>query len=541
MLVGCSNPDAELDALIDRYLLELWETNPEQASSAGLPGYYHRLSDLSQAGLAAEASGLRAILADLAAIDYERLGSDDHRVDYRLLGQHARVRLAEIERFPRAQREPGRYLPFGALNQLVGGDFAPAEQRAEWLLARLQTVPHIYEAGQANLDRPPRLFTEAALRSSRTHLRFLQEAVPGFAATVPSLEAALLDAAAAAEAALSAHISWMEETLLPRSDGELGAGREAYDFYLREIHGLDLNAEQVHALGWQIFNEVEAALAAQARVINPDKDWVEITEDIRNDHPERDDLLAAYCRGIQRSRAFVIERGLVTVPPNEEVRCIHSDPSQRAFSPFGTFRVPSPFTENKVGYIILHPVTEDRLLRAHDFTWIEVIAPHEAYPGHHLQALIAQQNPRPLRKIYRTPVFTEGWGLYTEQLMHEQGFFTKPEETRLTQLRLQLWRAARIILDSGLHTGLMSYDEARDFLAERVRMEYGATAGEVGIYIYRPSYVIGYMMGFREIMRLREDYMAMKGDDFDLLEFHDTMLGLGSIPFPMVRELLGLD
>lgn len=496
---------AQLDQLIDRYLDEYWQAHPESARASGLSGYTGA-TDLTAAGRAADAARLRAILTELDAIPYGELDSADHRVDYRLLGQHARVRLFEIEQFPKWRREPAMYL----VRPMVEDEVAMA------------ALPGIYAAGRANLDNPPPAFIEAALRTGTAHRQVLAEAN-----------------ATAALAALDEYLAFLEHELLPTTTGTIAAGAEVYQFYLREVHGLDMTPDEVHQLGWTIYREVEAELAAQAARIDPALDWVALTERIRDDHPTRDDLLDAYCRAIQRARAFIIDQGLVTVPANESVQCRYSDPSARSFSPFGTFRVPAPFTDSKEGWLILHPVPEglapereEELLRAHDFTWIEVIAPHEAYPGHHLQAILAQEHTRPLRKIYRTPVFTEGWGLYTEQLMHETGFYTRPEEARLTQLRLQLWRAARIILDSGIHTGRMDYDEARRFLADNIRMEYGATAGEVAIYTYRPSYAIGYMIGLREILDIR----AAHGGD--LRAFHDRMLRLGSIPFPMVRELL---
>jgi uncharacterized protein (DUF885 family) len=151
---------------------------------------------------------------------------------------------------------------------------------------------------------------------------------------------------------------------------------------------------------------------------------------------------------------------------------------------------------------------------------------------------LAQSHDRPLRKVYSTPVFTEGWGLYTEQLMHETGFFRDPEGSRLTQLRLQLWRAWRVVLDASIHSGQMTIEEARQALAEGTGMAYDATAGEVNIYVYRPSYAIGYMVGYHEMMALRAEQQAALGDEFDLKTFHDRLLRLGSIPFALVRQLL---
>jgi uncharacterized protein (DUF885 family) len=539
--------EQQLDQLIDRYLTDYWHQHPDRATRAGLTAWNDRLPAMTADDMSDSARQIREVLTALEAIDPAQLGSADHRVDLRLLGQHARVRLAEIEQLPRWQREPRIYLPIHAFNDLLLDTDTAIEQRAEWMLARLSQLPTLLAAGQANLDNPPQAFTLDAIRSGESQLAFFQQTLPAFAQEVPALETEIIQASTRAAEAVEDYLEFLRNELLPRSNGQIAVGRDMYEFYLREIHGLNLDADELIALGESYYAETERLLKAQAERITPGRHWAEITEDIRQAHPERDDLLNAYCREIQRSRAFVVAQGLVSVPDREEVRCIHSDPSQRAFSPFGTFRTPAPFTQSKIGYLILHPVPEGlpveeeaRLLRAHDLSWIQVIAPHEAYPGHHLQALLAQAHERPLRKVYSTPVFTEGWGLYTEELMHEHGFFDPADETRLTQLRLRLWRAARVLLDARIHTGQISVDQARHFLADHIRMEHGATAGEVNIYVYRPSYAIGYVVGYYEMMALREDWLAGQGDTAELRQFHDQLLRLGSIPFPAARELMAL-
>jgi len=541
-------PDQQLDSLIDEYLDDYFETWPDRATRAGVRGHDHRLPGMSRSDFEDRVDRYEDFLEQLAEIDPGLLESTDHRVDHDLLGRHIRLQKAEVERLHRWQREPRSYLPFGALNSLVTGEFADETRRAEWLASRLEALPRLLESGKENLDNPPELFTNDAIRSARAQQAFFETTLPEFAARVPEVEERLVEAARQAAAAVEDWIEFLEEDLLERSDGDLAVGRETYEFLLREQHGLDLDADELLALGRQYFDEISQLLDEQARSIDPDADWQELTERIRDDHPGKDDLLDAYCREIQRSRSHVIERDLVSIPDNEEVRCIDSDPSQRAFSPFGTFQTPAPFSDNKVGYLILHPIPDDipaerqeELLRSHDFTWIQVIAPHEAYPGHHLQAILAQTNDRPLRRVFSTSVFTEGWGLYTEELMYENDYFDPRAETRLTQLRLRLWRAARVLLDAGIHTGQMDREEARQFLAEETGMEYDATAGEVGIYLYRPSYAIGYVVGFYEMMQLREEFREQAGEDFDLREFHDRVLGLGSMPFPLVRKLLEME
>lgn len=541
--------EARLDALIDDYLADYWHFHPDAASRAGLAfehGYHGRLPRLTEAAVAEELASLDSTLNALAELPVDQLTHIDHRIDHDLLGRHARVRRAQLTTVPAWQREPRRYLPFSAFNDLVAfGDGLSHSQRAEALLSRLLALPPLLAAGQANLRHPPAQFVDDAIRGIEAQRPWFADNLPRFAATLPDHQQALLAAADAALVAIDDYLRFLRDELRPRADGEIAVGSEHYAFLLEQIHGLTLSAEEMIALGQRYVAETEALLAAQAEAMAPGSDWVAVTEQIRDHHPERHELLAAYCRDIQRSRQFVIEQNLVTVPANEAVHCVDSDPSQRAFSPFGTFRTPAPFSDEKLGYLILHPIPDafdeaqaTQRLRSHDFSWIEVIAPHEAYPGHHLQAILAQNHPRPLRKVYSTPVFTEGWGLYTEQLMHEQGFFRQAEASRLTQLRLQLWRAWRVVLDASLHSGALSVEQARRALAEGTGMAYDATAGEVNIYVYRPSYAIGYMVGYHEMMALRAAQQARLGEQFDLKAFHDQVLGLGSLPFPLVHQLM---
>ncbi|TVQ35212.1 MAG: DUF885 domain-containing protein [Wenzhouxiangella sp.] len=542
------DPAQRLEQLIERYLADYWSHHPERATRAGLSAYNDRLPALARDDFRHQVIQLRALLDELDSLDSADLSTVDQRVDHRLLRQHARVRLVDIEVLQRWQREPRMYLPFNAFTDLLLDTDHALDDRAEWLLARLKQLPLLLDYGRANLDNPPQRFTLDAIQAVEAQRPFFTEAVADLAEQVPKLADALTEAGDRAAAAIDAYLVFLRDDLLPRSDGSIAIGQPLYEIYLREIHGLEIDAETLLKTGQRYFDETLAMLEAQAERMSPGRSWQEITEqDIRPNHPQADDLLDAYCREIQRSRAHVIEQGLATIPGPEEVRCIHSDPSQRAFSPFGTFRTPGPFTDSKIGYLILHPVPDNlseeeqtRFLRAHDHSWIQVIAPHEAYPGHHLQALLAQQHQRPLRKVYSTPVFTEGWGLYTEELMYETGFFRDQDATRLTQLRLRLWRAARVLLDARIHTDQITVDQARHFLADHVGMTFDATAGETNIYVYRPSYAIGYVIGYYEMMALREDYRQLQGEDFDLKAFHDRVLRLGSIPFRDVRELLDI-
>src|SRR5690606_12056516 len=159
-------------------------------------------------------------------------------------------------------------------------------------------------------------------------------------------------------------------------------------------------------------------------------------------------------------------------------------------------------------------------LRSHHSAWIPIIAVHEAYPGHHVQALKIKENPNLLRNVVRESIFSEGWGLYCEELMYQLGFL-EGDDVRLTQLRNRLWRAARVILDVQLHTGRTDFDSAVDFLVEKVRFDRYSAELEVGGYLRRPTRVLGYLIGMQELAAIRDDYFEAFGEPASPSEFYD--------------------
>jgi uncharacterized protein (DUF885 family) len=149
--------------------------------------------------------------------------------------------------------------------------------------------------------------------------------------------------------------------------------------------------------------------------------------------------------------------------------------------------------------------------------------------------MIAKQVATPLRLQFWSPVFGEGWGLYTEELFYETGLLAEPR-FRLMQLRNALWRAVRIIVDVGLHAYRMPVDEATRLLSERARLEPRWAESEVRYYTTRPTYPSSYQVGFASLLDLRQEYQRVKGNEFQLKVFHDELMSYSSLPLRMVAE-----
>jgi uncharacterized protein (DUF885 family) len=172
----------------------------------------------------------------------------------------------------------------------------------------------------------------------------------------------------------------------------------------------------------------------------------------------------------------------------------------------------------------------------HDDGDIVDTAVHEAYPGHHLQLSIARRHPSMIRKVFHTPLFSEGWALYSEEIMSELGYYTKEE--RMLQLEWALVRAARVFIDVGLHTGALTQAEAVKFLVLQVHLEKPLAESEVRRYCQTPTQPLAYWIGREEIFRLRERYKVQQGSAYTLKGFHEALLSKGTIPPALIeREL----
>ena len=548
------------------------------------------------------------MLREAEGVDQGSL-SPDQLVDIRLITSQLKLDLLQWTTVQTYKKDPTFYLPLNSILYLLptwgpegdteedtassdhpGVASMSVPERLLALLSRLRVIPSMLIQAHRNLTKPAETFVQTALDICEPFGIFLEEDLPSLcyalvgrsgeetSTELSSLLAEISSAASVAAKSIHKYKCFLQDELLPRSSAAIGVGKEVYEEILKHSHFLN-SSEEVLALGEAHFTKVKGQLEALAAEIDPTKTWREITTQvIQPMHPTAANLLQAYMSEIGRCRAHMMSHDLVSALPEDERVVGFSTPRFLIpFSPVGDYLNPSPFARMsgnnekilRVGHLMLHSVADREisdseklaLLQGHDYTWISVVSPHESYPGHHVQALRAQDHPRILRQYHESFLFYEGWGLYTEQLAYETGFFARDltyqaegsgemrlvkaslneKLTRLTQLRLRLWRAARIILDVKLNTGQLTFEECRTFLHEEVMFNRGASKGEVFMYVSRPTYAICYVVGLLKILELREEARKRKereGEPFKLKEFHDSLLSKGCIPFELLRTLL---
>jgi uncharacterized protein (DUF885 family) len=325
-------------------------------------------------------------------------------------------------------------------------------------------------------------------------------------------------------------------------------GEAAYTRMLREQHLLPYDAAGLWKYAWQEFDATVKELTDLARRIDPKRTWLQIAEEVKQDHPDALRMIEAHQEVVDRARAHLIAKNLMTLPWPETCTVVRRVPTAGNNPYYGNFsgataRPPAADGTLRGEWHInpFDPAWDDARKRdylvEHDWGVILVTAPHETYGGHHVQILYQMHNPRPLRRQQGTSMFSEGWGLYNEQLFQETGFLAT-EKLHVRQLQLRLWRNARVIYDSGLQTGRMTRDEAIALMVDRVGFLRWAAEAEVDSAIARPGYFIGYFMGMSEILKMRDEYRRARGTAFTLKDFHDRLLKVGSMPPALVREAL---
>jgi uncharacterized protein (DUF885 family) len=410
-------------------------------------------------------------------------------------------------------------------------------------MSRLEGSPALIHQGIANLSRseanPPRLWTEIAIESAKGGLRFLDNltAHPRVQATVRKTDT-LQTNIDNAKSAIGDFAVFLERDLFPRSRGTYAVGEEHYNLLLKKKHFLKEDSASLLTLGEDLFTKTKQELTALASEIVPGIGIAAVARRIQEHHPSAGELLAVYERAVEAAREFVKKQELVSFPPKEELHVVPTPEFRRHEIPFAAYLSPSPKDIDQIGYYYVTPASDDDLLREHNWVGLENTSVHESYPGHHLQFSIANSIPAAStlpRLMNESSVFYEGWALYCEQLMLEEGFL-ETKEHRFVMLKDRLWRALRIIIDVKTQTGRMTYDEAADLMVRELHFPRAQACADLNWYSQSPSGPMGYALGWSIINRLRDQERTRLGSRFNLREFHDKLLSAGSISLPLVEK-----
>ncbi|HKS16900.1 MAG TPA: DUF885 domain-containing protein [Planctomycetota bacterium] len=548
LLAAGQEPKPTVAPLYQKYLETRATLDPCWATDQGLHDYDDRLTRYDDLFRDLAIALVTLYLEQLKTLDLDAL-SIDERLDAALWKAQLETELYDYKR--RDERKVMPSIPLAgiyAIHAQLIKDFAPLEKRAVQALSRLRQLPEVFADFRKCLGQPPKVWTEMAIDDASG----AADAIDEFARLMkPGLKGKdaedLAGVAKSAKEAVVSYVEFLKSDILPKSTGSFMAGKDVYEFYLKRYHLLDTDSAALLALGHREWKTTLDLLAETAKKIDPAKKWQDILGVMKKDHPKAGDLVDTYRREVAKARQYMVDKKIVTLPEGEKLEIIETPAFDRSSIPYAAYHPPGPLDASRVGHFYVTPVDakakpeeQEAQLAGHNVYDIPGTVWHEAYPGHHTQFVHAKLITSKVRALNSSPLLSEGWGFYCEELAHETGYFTDPR-TRLMQLNWRLQRAARVICDVGLHSGTMTFEEAVKFLMDGVQMERPHAEGSVKAYTARPTYFMAYMVGMLELKRIREAAKARLGAKFTLLEFHDRVLKYGNVPPALIEKELNRD
>jgi uncharacterized protein (DUF885 family) len=533
--------DDRLYDLVETRARRLLHDNPILATSFGIHTEDDRLGDPSRDAVLAEIAAERAHLAALEALDPAAL-SRNARFERDLELHNLRLGLFEADEVRRWERRATAAGDLGdALFLLLARGAAPLAERLERMTDRLAAAPAYLEASRSRAAGAPVATWQETELHNVDDLPFLFAEIRSAADGVLDTRrlARLDDAVASAGSALESWGAWLRDGMANATD-DWALGGERYDELVRLRAFGDLDADAILAIGEEQLRRNHEARREAALEVDPDADEPTVIERLKTDHPATfEEALDTYRDAMRRARAHIVEHDLATIPDDEAIDVIATPEYLRSVMPFAAYFSPARFDADQRGLYVVTPAVDNdpNAMREHYRASVSNTSVHEAYPGHHLQLAVAAKHPSLTRMLTDAPEFVEGWGMYSEQMMREEGFDAGPR-FRVSMYTDAIWRSARIILDVRMHRGELTTDEATDFLVEHTAFETANARAEVNRYTYTPGYQLSYLLGKVLILGLREDERRRRGAAFSLKAFHDTLLRNGSLPISFHRRLL---
>jgi len=537
--------EKQLETLAADRFAELMRTFPNFATYLGVTEHDGELSDGSREGVIADIEASRAYLSSLEALDQNQL-SPYHQVERDLALYSTRLQLFDQEVHRVWERR------VNAADEIGDGIFLvyargtrPLDERLSAIASRLEAAPGHIEQQKTRFGTPPpvRLWNELEIDSSDSLPTLFDDVLETARKELGEEHAEtvrLERAAVKAAQALSDYATWLRGELGDATD-EFALG-DAYDEMVRLRQFDDLDTDAILAIGEEQLALNHEGRQRVAREIDPSATEAEVVDRVKSDHPaDFPSALAAYRTAMAEARGYIAANGIASLPEGESISVIETPEFLRKVMPFAAYFSPPKFgtgSSPKGLYIVTPSIGgEARAMREHNHASIYNTSIHEAYPGHHQQLAASITHPSLVRLLVDAPEFVEGWAMYCEQMMREEGFDTAPSHL-LMMYTDSIWRACRIIIDIKLQRGQITVPEAVDFLVEQTGFERPNATSEVNWYTYRPTYPLSYLLGKVLLLRLREDEKARLGSAFSLRDFHDSLLREGSLPISFHRRLL---
>ena len=561
MVARAEDRTVEWNALVDEFLEKVYfPQNPSAATLDGVHQYDAQMEEYSIPGVEKQLHLLREYETKVVQFPAAGLRPVDAADREILLGQIRSELLTKGTLRP-LEKNPDVYSGgvTSSVYLLMIRKFASPDERLRSVVAREKKIPGILQLARENLKNPARVSTEIAIEQLPGIIGFFEKDVPAAFTDAQDQEvrAAFAKCNADAIAALQAYLDWLKSDLLARSNGDFRIGGENFSKKLHYEEMVDTPLDRLVEIGLADLRKNQAEFQRIAKELDPQKTPEAVLKDLAAMHPAPEELLAAFRGTFDGLIAFIEQKKVITIPSGPRPILQETPPFARATTT-ASMDTPGPFeTIAKESFFnVTLPAPGDSpaeiasLMAGFNIGTIVSTSTHETYPGHYMQYLWTPRAPSKLRKVFSANTNVEGWAHYCEQMMLDEGYgqpgtgakdAREAKYIRLGQLQDALLRDARFVVGIRMHTGKMTFEEAKEFFVKEGYQSAKIADIESKRGTSDPTYLY-YTLGKLQILKLREDYRKKVGAEFTLGTFHDEFMGQGFPPIAVVRRaLLGDD
>ena len=556
--------DEAFQNLSDEYISDLTNFSPVTAT---MIGDHSADGDIDQVDAAAREESLtllREYRDALTVLDRNAM-SRANQVDAELLLHEIESSIWSTEQLQEWAWNPLYYVNIsgGSIYSLLSRDYAPIEQRLMAAASRLEQIPRFLEQARGELqpERVPKIHAETAVQQNPGLGSIVDMMiVPEMGVLSQDDQDRLNAAIETARNAVADHQTWLEEELLPRANGDFRIGAELYDVKLAFALNSPLSRKDVTARAEQEYENVRNQMYEVAQVVylekhpmtafpdSPDESYKQaiiraVLEEAYQELPPRDGIVAIAEEQLEEAIDFVVERNIVTMP-EEPVEIIVMPEFQRGVT-VAYLDPPGPLDKDQPAFYAVAPLPEDwteqqveSFLREYNIYSIQDLTIHEGVPGHYLQLALSNRYPSVLRSVLWSGPFVEGWGVYAEQMMIDEGYQDNAPLQKLITLKWYLRGITNAIIDSAIHVDGMTRDEAMKLMVEGGFQEEREAAGKWVRAQLTSAQLSTYFVGYQEHLEMRAAVQEAWGDEFTLRRYHDQVLSYGSPPVRFVRALM---
>ena len=550
--------NAAFAALSDRALAHWTSVGPVNATYLGEHRYDGEIDDYSAAGRAKALAGSQRLLAELDGIKAGSL-SRQNQVDAALLRNQLRFDIWTWQESQDWAWDPQLYgqLAGNALYNLMAREFAPLPQRLKSATARMEKLPALFAQARANLDptRVPLIHAQTVAKQNGGLLSLVDTFItPHVNALQGADRERLLAAVDTLRKAVAEQQAWLDKTLVPNAKGDFRIGAKHYDQKLQFALMSSLTRGEIKARAESELKRVRIEMYGIARTLVKDlpadptpaqqQAGIEAALELAYaERPKRDEIIADATKTLAQARQFLIDKDLISVP-STPVRIITMPEFQQGVA-VAYCDSPGPLDKDMPTFFAVSPIPKDwtaaqvnSFLRENNSRMMHMLSIHEGIPGHYLEGAFSARFPSVLRATLRSGLFAEGWAVYTERMMRENGYLNGDPLFHLVQLKFYLRTIANALLDQGVHVDGWTREQAMDLMTRQTFQQEREAAGKWVRAQLTSAQLPTYFVGVSEQLDLREAVRKAWGPKFTLKAYHDTVLSYGAPPVRFVREMM---